>query len=146
MIDSTIIKTIVKQQISNTLDAYEANRNKIPKHKEGENDRSSIQSNHNAYTYIIFIDNKPISYYGDKGIVVLTHWIMDMKSILQNHDCAKHSWVKLATCIFTDGALRWWNTNVKTLGVNVDFAIPLEDIKRKMVAEFHPRGEILIME
>lgn len=56
-----------------------------------------------------------------------------MESTLQNHDYTKKSWVKFTTCTFMDTNLNWWNTNVKTIGVDVANTIQWEVIKRMMV-------------
>lgn len=43
--------------------------------------------------------------------------------------------VKLTTYTFIGKALIWWNAQVKTLGVDVAYVIPLEELKKLMIRE-----------
>nr|GFB84066.1 hypothetical protein [Tanacetum cinerariifolium] len=50
--------------------------------------------------------------------------------------------IKFATCTLFGSALTWWNSNVKTVGLDVAYTITWTNLKKKMTDKYCPRGEI----
>nr|GEX37959.1 hypothetical protein [Tanacetum cinerariifolium] len=67
--------------------------------------------------YANFIKCHPLNFKGNEGVVGLTRWIEKMESVFNISGCAIENQVKFATCTLLDVALTWWNSQIKTLGL-----------------------------
>nr|GEZ11832.1 reverse transcriptase domain-containing protein [Tanacetum cinerariifolium] len=82
---------------------------------------------------------------GNEGIVGLTRWIKKMESIFNISGCAIENQVKFATCTLLDAALTWWNSQIRTLGLEA-YAMTWEVLKKKMTDKYYPQGELKKLE
>ncbi|XP_071741336.1 uncharacterized protein [Rutidosis leptorrhynchoides] len=97
-------------------------------------------------TYKEFMACKPLPFKGTEGPVGLTHWIEKMESVFSISDCAQANWVKFATSTLEGKALTWWNSVARPMGLEAAHAIPWEDIKTRMTADYCPDNEVKKME
>ena len=54
--------------------------------------------------------------------------------------------MKFAACTFSDRALTWWNSHVKSLTLSMANSIGCENLKELMREEYCPLGEIQKLE
>ncbi|GKC83897.1 putative reverse transcriptase domain-containing protein [Tanacetum coccineum] len=94
------------------------------------------------YTYKDFLNCKPLSFKGTKGVVVLSQWFEKMESVFHISNCAVENQVKFATCTFLGNALTWWNSHMKTVTQDVAYAMEWKALKKMMAVKYCPRGEI----
>ncbi|GJS32852.1 reverse transcriptase domain-containing protein [Tanacetum coccineum] len=69
-----------------------------------------------------------------------------MKSVFRICNCAENCQVKYATCTLLDDALNWWNSYVKTIGMDADYETTWEELKKMMTEEYCMRNELQKME
>nr|GEY31319.1 hypothetical protein [Tanacetum cinerariifolium] len=67
--------------------------------------------------YADFMKCHPLKFKGNEGVVGLTRWIEKMESVFNISGCAIENQVKFATCTLLDAALTWWNSQIRTLGL-----------------------------
>nr|KAJ0205107.1 hypothetical protein LSAT_V11C500233920 [Lactuca sativa] len=94
------------------------------------------------FTYKDFMNCKPKSFHGTEGFVSLTRWIEKIESVFQISLFPNECKVRFATCTFADATLTWWNNHVNTIGIDEANSMQWEEMKRMLVEEYCPRGEI----
>ena len=109
LIDSTTIHSMTQHQVSDALGNIRAGKD------EGGNKEGSRLTK----TYQDFISSKPRSFYGDRGVDSVIHWIKEIE-----RKCAGEHRAKFATCTFMGRALLWWSIQVKGLGIDEANATP----------------------
>ncbi|GJV97331.1 putative reverse transcriptase domain-containing protein [Tanacetum coccineum] len=97
-------------------------------------------------SYKTFMNGKPHSFKGTKGVVGLKCWFKKMEQVFEICKCAKDDKVKFAMCTFEGRALTWWNGNVQTLGLANANQIPWSNVKAMMTTEYCPATKIQRME
>ncbi|XP_052624166.1 uncharacterized protein LOC128132142 [Lactuca sativa] len=97
-------------------------------------------------TYKDFINGKPDSFDGSGGVIALIQWFERTEAIFEICACPEASKVKYATSTFTGRALTWWNGKVKSLTLAVANSLSWEDLKKMMLKEYCPRGEVQKLE
>nr|GEX50787.1 hypothetical protein [Tanacetum cinerariifolium] len=80
-----------------------------------------------------------------EGVVSLTRWIEKMESVFQISGCAIENHVKFATCTLLDDALTWWNSQIRSSGLDA-YSMTWEVLKKKMTNKYCPQGEIKKLE
>nr|GEW82168.1 ribonuclease H-like domain-containing protein [Tanacetum cinerariifolium] len=70
-----------------------------------------------------------------EGVVCLTQWIEKMKSVFQISGCAIENQVKFATCTLLDDALTWWNTQIRSLGLDA-YSMTWEVLKNFLMTDY----------
>ncbi|XP_071740140.1 uncharacterized protein [Rutidosis leptorrhynchoides] len=85
---------------------------------------------------------KPETFSGTEGPVGIMRWFEKLEAVFRISDCADRDQVKFATCTLQDGALTWWNSFAKSVGIDVAFATPLDQFKKMMIHKYFPRSEI----
>ncbi|GKF36970.1 hypothetical protein Tco_0113728 [Tanacetum coccineum] len=78
--------------------------------------RSVVPEMHGC-SYKTFMNGKPHSFKGTKGVVGLKRWFEKMGQVFEICKCVEDDKVKFAMCTFEGRALTWWNENVQTLGL-----------------------------
>ncbi|GKB91220.1 hypothetical protein Tco_0963492 [Tanacetum coccineum] len=76
---------------------------------------------------------------GTEGAVILTCWFEKLESVFQVSKVADGNNVKYAACIMLYGALTWWNTYVRTIGIDAANAIPWSEFKLMLIKKYCPR-------
>ncbi|GKE08015.1 hypothetical protein Tco_1411566 [Tanacetum coccineum] len=97
-------------------------------------------------TYKDFLNCKPLTFKGIKGVVVLLQWFEKMESVFYISNCVVENQVKFATCTFLGNALTWWNSHMKTVTQDVAYAMDWKALKKMMTVKYCPRGEIKKLE
>lgn len=97
-------------------------------------------------SYKDFINCKPRNYYGNEGIVGLSHWIENVEAVFDIYYCSEGSKVHFSACIFINGALTWWTDRVMTFGISVANSILWEIMKALLIKEYCPRDEVQSLE
>ena len=85
---------------------------------------------------------KPTSFDGTGGVISLSRWFEKIESIFEICAYAKSEKVKFAACTFSNKALTWWNSRVKSLTLPVANAMGWDAMKELLLAEYCPRGEM----
>ena len=104
------------------------------------------QSRSGVCTYKDFTNGKPIPFYGTGGVLALSQWIEKTEAVFEICACPEESKVKFAAFTFSERALTWWNGHVKTLTLVVANSMGWENLKRMLLREYCPRGEIQKLE
>nr|GEZ51475.1 hypothetical protein [Tanacetum cinerariifolium] len=95
--------------------------------------------------YADFMKCHPLNFKGNEGVVGLTRWIKKMESVFNISGCTIENQVKFATCTLLDAALTWWNSQIRTLGLEA-YAMNWEVLKKKMTDKYCPQGELKKLE
>ncbi|XP_023738933.1 uncharacterized protein LOC111886928 [Lactuca sativa] len=99
-----------------------------------------------TYTYKDFTNAKPRTLNGTGGVIALKRWIEKVESVFEICGCPDECKVKFASYTFTDQALSWWNGHIEAMTLPMANALPWEELKEMILAEYCPRGEIQKME
>nr|GEX91733.1 hypothetical protein [Tanacetum cinerariifolium] len=83
---------------------------------------------------------KPLYFKGTKGVIELTQWFERMKTVFRISNCTVENQIKFATCtLLLRSALTWWNSHVKTVGLDVSYAMTYTNLKKKMTDKMFPK-------
>nr|GEW41118.1 hypothetical protein [Tanacetum cinerariifolium] len=97
-------------------------------------------------TYPDFLKCQPLNFKGTEGVVGLTQWFEKMKYVFNISNCTVACQVKYAACTLQGVALTWWNSHVKTVTLEVAQALPWKTLKKMMIDNYCPRGEMSKLE
>ncbi|GJS41471.1 reverse transcriptase domain-containing protein [Tanacetum coccineum] len=92
-------------------------------------------------TYSDFLKCHPLNFKGTKGVVGLTQWFEKMEFVFHISNCTVACQIKFATCTLQRNALTWWNSHVKTVTHEVEYAMTWKTLKKMMTDKYCPRGE-----
>ncbi|XP_071733907.1 uncharacterized protein [Rutidosis leptorrhynchoides] len=98
------------------------------------------------FNYKTFMGCKPQSFSGTEGPVGLLRWLEKLESVFKICECADNDRVKFTSCTLSDGALTWWNSFAKSVGIDVAYDTPWEEFKKQMIDKYCPRNEIQRLE
>nr|GEZ61648.1 reverse transcriptase domain-containing protein [Tanacetum cinerariifolium] len=96
-------------------------------------------------SYVNFMKCHPLNFKGTEGAVGLIRWIEKMESVFNISGCAVENQVKFATCTLLDATLTWWNSQIRTLGLD-SYTMTWEVLKKKMTDKYCPLGEVKKLE
>nr|GEX94038.1 hypothetical protein [Tanacetum cinerariifolium] len=113
-------------------------------HCSYEDNRRNAQTARPCF-YADFMKCQPLNFKGTEGVVGLTQWIEKMDSVFQISGCAIENQVKFATCTQLDAVLTWWNSQIRSLGLDA-YSMTWEVLKKKMTDKYCPQGEIKKLE
>nr|GEW27860.1 reverse transcriptase domain-containing protein [Tanacetum cinerariifolium] len=113
-------------------------------HSSHEDNRKNVQTVRPCF-YADFMKCQPLNFKGTEGVVSLTRWIEKIESVFQISGCAVENQVKFANCTLLDVALTWWNKQIRSLGPDA-YSMTWEVLKKKMMDEYYPQGEIKKLE
>ncbi|GJV82257.1 putative reverse transcriptase domain-containing protein [Tanacetum coccineum] len=88
----------------------------------------------------------PTVFHGHEGVVELSRWFEKTEMVFGISECAKVRKVKFADATLQGRALTWWNSQVATMGLEAANQIGWTKMRRLMIEEFCPIGEIQRME
>ncbi|GKD18456.1 hypothetical protein Tco_1207614 [Tanacetum coccineum] len=83
---------------------------------------------------------------GHGEVVRLTQWFKKMESVFHISDCTVECQVKYATCTLLGNALTWWNSQVKTVGLDAVYEMPWKTLMKMMTDKYCLRSEIKKLE
>nr|GEW23137.1 hypothetical protein [Tanacetum cinerariifolium] len=69
-----------------------------------------------------------------------------MESVFYICNCVENCQVKYATYILLYSALTWWNSHMKTMGIDAAYAVTWKELMKMMTEMYYPRNEIQRME
>nr|GEV86439.1 reverse transcriptase domain-containing protein [Tanacetum cinerariifolium] len=93
-------------------------------------------------TYPDFIKCKPLYFKGTERVIELTRWFERMETMFRISNCIVENQIKYSTYTLLGSDLMWWNSRVKTVGHDVDYAMTWTNLKKKMIDKYCLRGEI----
>ncbi|GKF99654.1 hypothetical protein Tco_0301345, partial [Tanacetum coccineum] len=97
-----------------------------------------VNGNRVGCSYKEFLAFNPKEYDGKGGAVVLTRWIDQMESVHDMSGCSIDQKVKYTAGLFMGKALKWWNSQIRTLSREVAVSMSWNDLKFMMIDEFCP--------
>ncbi|GKB82140.1 reverse transcriptase domain-containing protein, partial [Tanacetum coccineum] len=123
----------------------DANRNGDDSHTSGTGARRTERVAREC-TYHDFMKCQPLYFKGTEGVVELTQWFERMETVFRISNCSVENQIKFFTCTLLAGALTWWNSNVRIVGHDVEYAMTWIDLRKKMTDKYCPRNEIKKLE
>ncbi|GKD11748.1 hypothetical protein Tco_1196155 [Tanacetum coccineum] len=143
---AVIVEQLIEASVFAALANHETLRNSTNGHGDGSHNfdtkiRGTISTPREC-TYKDFLNCKPFTFKGTKGVVVLSQWFEKIESVFHISNCAVENQVKFATCTFLGNALTWWNSHMKTVTQDVASAMDWKALKKMMTVKYCPRGEI----
>ncbi|GJX43808.1 reverse transcriptase domain-containing protein [Tanacetum coccineum] len=93
-----------------------------------------------------FLACNPKEYDGKGGDVVLTRWIKKMESVHDMSGCSVDQKVKYTAGSFVGKVLTWWNSQIRTLSLEVAVSMSWNDFKFMIIQEFCPSHEMQKLE
>ncbi|GJR30035.1 reverse transcriptase domain-containing protein [Tanacetum coccineum] len=147
-ISSTAIEQLIAQRVANATTAYKANRNNGNGiQNKASSSAGGVEHTARGCSYKEFLNCKPRKIDRTKGAVGLTRWFEKMESVDCIGNYVENCQVKYATCTLLDGALSWWNSYVKTIGLDAAYETTWEEMKKMMTAEYDDiQGKVTSLE
>ncbi|GJY67245.1 putative reverse transcriptase domain-containing protein [Tanacetum coccineum] len=93
-------------------------------------------------TYQDFASCQPLNFKGTKGVVGLARWFEKMEIVFHISNCPPRYQVKYASCTLLDGALTWWNSHKRIVGVDATYSMTWKAVMKLMIEVYCPRNEI----
>nr|GEW60039.1 hypothetical protein [Tanacetum cinerariifolium] len=105
-----------------------------------------VNGNRVGCSYKEILSCNPKEYDGKGGDVVLTRWIEKMEFVQDISGCSINQKVKYTAGSLVGKALRWWNSQIRTLSREVAVSMSWNDFKFMMIEEFCPSHEMQKLE
>nr|GEX71182.1 putative reverse transcriptase domain-containing protein [Tanacetum cinerariifolium] len=96
------------------------------------------------------IKERPLTFKGTEGVVVLAQWFEKMESVFHISNCAVKNQVKFATCTFLENAIAWgeikkleiklWNLKVKGTDV-ASYTLHFQELELMYGRMFHEESD-----
>ncbi|GJT60590.1 putative reverse transcriptase domain-containing protein [Tanacetum coccineum] len=139
---------MVEKRVAKAIKEYEKSRATLDGagSSGGNNGSAGRTVNVQGCSHKTFLNGKPHSFKGTKGVVGLRRWIEKVEQVFETGKCAEEDKVMFAASTFKGRALTWWNGNVNTLGLINANRIPWTEFKTMMTTEYCPTIEIQKME
>ncbi|GKC71783.1 hypothetical protein Tco_1117666, partial [Tanacetum coccineum] len=131
---------LVTQRVADTLAAMEANRSST------QGDTNPTATTTRTCSYKEFRSCMQGNFSGTEGAVRLTRWFEKLELVFQVSKVADGDNVKYGACTMLDGALTWWNSYVRTVGIDAANAIPWSEFKLMLIKKCCPQSEVQKME
>ncbi|GKB13540.1 hypothetical protein Tco_0847463 [Tanacetum coccineum] len=123
-----------------TFKANQNNGNETPQGASGGVGRA-LHTTHGC-TYKEFLNYQLRNFKGTKGAIGLARWFEKMGSVFHISNCDNNFQVKYATCTMLDSVLTWWNSHVKTVGIDISYEISKKELMKMMTEVYYPRNEV----
>ncbi|GJY22741.1 putative reverse transcriptase domain-containing protein [Tanacetum coccineum] len=125
------INELIAKRVDRALKAYDAARNlRIEAEIENDQQDDHVEENVNHGNGNGNGNGNPN---GMEGVVGLTRWFKKMETVFYISNCPPRYQLKYATCALLDGALTWWNSHKRTVGVNDAYAMMWKDTVEKYI-------------
>ncbi|XP_023735791.1 uncharacterized protein LOC111883699 [Lactuca sativa] len=144
--DHAVFQAVVTAIVAATMSQIHASGTSGANSGANPSNQGNSQGHPRECSYKDFTNDKPKSSDGTGGVNVLTRWFEKTESIFEICVCPESSKVKFAACTFTNRALTWWNSQVKSLTLPIPNAMSWDDLKELMLAEYCTRGEMKKLE
>lgn len=136
------LEQLVAQRVSEALAAA---NNRVSSTNIGDGTSRPANGNRSC-TYKEFRACSPGSFGGTEGVVSLTQWLERLETIFRICNCEEESKVKYASYTLTVSALTWWNSYMKSAGMDIAYAMAWEQFKALLLQKYCPRTEVKKME
>ncbi|GKE21392.1 putative reverse transcriptase domain-containing protein [Tanacetum coccineum] len=83
-------------------------------------------------TYQDFVKYQPLNTKGIEGVVGLTCWFEKIETVFHISNYSQKYQVKYASCTLLDGALTWWNSYKRAVGVDAAYAMMWKALMKLM--------------
>ena len=133
------IATLIAQQMAAAIPALVAQLNQAA-------NPSVNQPIHAACSLKHFNSCDPSKFFGSEGATGLLQWFESMENTFTNSECPENLKVRYAMSVLQKRALTWWNGEKRNRGADTALALPWNEVKDLMLAEFCPRNEIIKLE
>ncbi|GJT00841.1 hypothetical protein Tco_0822010 [Tanacetum coccineum] len=128
------INELIAKRVDEALKPYDAARNpKIEAEIKNDQQDDHVEENVNHGNSYKNVNGNPN---GTKGVVALTRWFEKMETVFHISNCPPRYQVKYATCTLLDGALTWWNSHKRTVGVDDAYAMTWKALMKLMTERF----------
>ncbi|GKA59035.1 hypothetical protein Tco_0758348, partial [Tanacetum coccineum] len=121
------VEQLIEARVSAELANHETLQNSTNGHgDESHNSDTGIKGTVRTpreCTYKDFLNCKPFTFKGTKGVVVLSQWFEKMELVFHISNYDVENQVKFAACTFLGNALTWWNSHMKTVTQDVAYAM-----------------------
>ncbi|GJS75138.1 putative reverse transcriptase domain-containing protein [Tanacetum coccineum] len=97
-------------------------------------------------TYQDFMKCQLLNLKGMKRVVGLTRWFEKMETVFHISNCPPRYQVKYSLCTLLDGALTWWNSHKRAVGVDAAYSMTWKALMKLMTEVYCLRNEIQKME
>ncbi|GJR41224.1 putative reverse transcriptase domain-containing protein [Tanacetum coccineum] len=146
--NSDAIEQLIALRVAEALTAYEENQNSgniigngngnINENRNGSHSDRGSGSRRTvltAYgcTHREFLNCQPRNFKGTERVVGLARWFKKMESVFHIRNYATECQVKYVTYTLMDGALTWWNSHVKMVGIDAAYDMSWKDLMKIMI-------------
>ncbi|GKA57365.1 hypothetical protein Tco_0756553 [Tanacetum coccineum] len=127
---------LVTQRVVDALAAMEASRSST------QGDTSRTETTTRTCSYKEFCSCVQGNFNGTEGAVGLTRWFGKLESVFRVNKVEDGDRVKYMAYIMLDGALTWWNSYVRSVGMDAANATPWSEFKQMLIKKEtkKPRG------
>nr|GEX46994.1 hypothetical protein [Tanacetum cinerariifolium] len=136
------VKKLVERRVAKAIDEYKNTRADSINAGGSGSASTGGSADVQVCSYKTFINCKPHSFNGTKGVVGLKCWFEKMEQVFEICKCTEDNKVKFVMCTLEGRALTWWNGNVQTLGLANANQTPWSNLKVMMTNEYCPATEI----
>ncbi|GJU45840.1 putative reverse transcriptase domain-containing protein [Tanacetum coccineum] len=91
--------------------------------------------------YQDFLKCQPLSFNGTEGVVGLTRWFEKMGTVFHISNYPERYQVKYASCTLLNGALTWWNSHKRIIGIEAAYAMSWAELMKLITEVYCPRNE-----
>ncbi|GJR85773.1 putative reverse transcriptase domain-containing protein [Tanacetum coccineum] len=142
------VKRLVEKHVAKAIEEYEKSRANLDSAGSSGGNTGNARGTVNVQgcSHKTFMNGKPHSFNGTKGVVGLRRWLEKVEQVFEICKCVEEDKVMFAASTFEGRALTWWNGNVHTLGLVNANRIPWTEFKTMMTTEYCPATEIQRME
>nr|GEU48214.1 hypothetical protein [Tanacetum cinerariifolium] len=146
-LSSAPIEQLIAQHIADAIATYEANLNNQNRTQNKASDSvGRVEHITRGCFYKEFLNCQPRNIDRTEGSVSLIRWFEKMESVFHVCNCAGSCQMKYATCTLLDGAMIWWNSYVKIIGLDAAYETTWEELKKMMTEDYCPRNKLQRME
>ncbi|GKD79469.1 putative reverse transcriptase domain-containing protein [Tanacetum coccineum] len=135
-VNQTELDQLVTQRVADILAAMEANRSST------QGDTNTTATTIHTCSYKEFRSCMQGNFSGTEGAVSLTRWFEKLESVFRVSKVEDSVNVKYAACTMLNGALTWWNSYVRIVGIDATNAIPWSEFKQMLIKKYCPRSEV----
>ncbi|GJR37557.1 putative reverse transcriptase domain-containing protein [Tanacetum coccineum] len=166
------INELIAKRVEEALKAYDAARNPRTEtgikddqqddnvEANGDNRNGNVNRNGNGNpnvnnggvvpiarecTYQDFVKCQLLNFKGEE-VVGLTRWFKKIEIVFHISNCPPRYQVKYASCTLLHGALTWWNSPKRTVGVNAAYVMTWKALMKLTTEVYCHRNEIQKME
>ncbi|GJS03255.1 hypothetical protein Tco_0319763 [Tanacetum coccineum] len=134
-VNQTALDQLVTQRVADALAAMEVNRST----NQEETNRTTATTR--TCSYKEFRSCMHGNFSRTEGAVGLTRWFEKLESFFQVSKVKDGDRVKYVVCTMLDGALTWWNSYVRSVGIDAANATPWSEFKQMLIKKYYPRSE-----